>query len=153
TRPRSSPRAIRRGASWAGRRVTPTCARSWKRRGTGTARIRAATTIDAEKGTVAIVEEIETPSVPEGLRCFAIDGRVALVTGAGVGIGQAIALALASAGATVGVHYHTSQSGAEQTLELIRSCGGRGLLIQADLTNEEEANRLVDTAVAELGGL
>jgi 3-oxoacyl-[acyl-carrier protein] reductase len=99
------------------------------------------------------VEEIETTAVPEGLRCFALDGRVALVTGAGVGIGQAIALSLASAGATVGVHYHTSQSGAEQTLELIRSCGGRGILIQADLTNEEEANRLVDTVVAELGSL
>jgi 3-oxoacyl-[acyl-carrier protein] reductase len=84
---------------------------------------------------------------------FDLSGRVALVTGAGVGTGRAAALALAKAGALVGLHYHTSQSAVEETLALIRARGGEGLLLQADLTNEAEAEATVDRLAVTWGRL
>lgn len=78
---------------------------------------------------------------------YDLTGRVALVTGAGVGIGRAVALALAGAGAFVGVHFHQSRRDAEQTLADIQSAGGRGLLLPADLTAEDEAVALVGQLV------
>jgi 3-oxoacyl-[acyl-carrier protein] reductase len=81
-----------------------------------------------------------------------LHGRVALVTGAGVGIGGAIALALGGAGAFVGVHYHTSTREAEETLAALREHGA-GVLLQADLTVEEQARGVVDRLVAEAGRL
>lgn len=74
----------------------------------------------------------------------ALQGRAALVTGAGVGIGRACALALAQAGATVGVHYRSSVDEARETLRLVEQAGGKGILLQADLTDEAAASRIVD---------
>lgn len=79
---------------------------------------------------------------------YDLTGRVALVTGAGVGIGRAVALALTGAGAFVGVHYHRSQREAEQTLADIVAAGGRGVLLPADLTDEDQANAVVDHLVS-----
>jgi 3-oxoacyl-[acyl-carrier protein] reductase len=82
-----------------------------------------------------------------------LSGRVALVTGAGVGIGRAVALALAGAGATVGIHYHSSAQEATETLAAVRSCGGNGFLLPADLTVEEQALGVVEQLVAQAGRL
>ncbi len=87
------------------------------------------------------------------LQPWSLAGRVALVTGAGVGIGRAAALALAGAGATVGVHFHASADGARQTAAAIQSAGGTAHLLQADLTIEAEANRVVDQLIAAAGRL
>jgi 3-oxoacyl-[acyl-carrier protein] reductase len=84
---------------------------------------------------------------------FNLDDRIALVTGAGVGIGRAIALALGKAGALVGIHYHTSEPAAHDTLATLREAGGRGVLLHADLTVEEQARGIVDRLVAEAGRL
>ena len=84
---------------------------------------------------------------------FNLAGRVALVTGAGVGIGQATALLLAQAGAIVGVHYHTSGAGAEQTVEQIQTAGGNAFLLPGDLTIESDANSVVDQLVEKAGRL
>jgi 3-oxoacyl-[acyl-carrier protein] reductase len=84
---------------------------------------------------------------------FDLSGRVALVTGAGVGIGRAVALALAGAGAFVGIHYRNSRREAEDVLVEVRRLGGDGLLLQADLTSEAEANAVVDQLVARAGQL
>jgi 3-oxoacyl-[acyl-carrier protein] reductase len=84
---------------------------------------------------------------------FDLSGRAALVTGSGVGIGRSVALALAKAGATIGVHYHSSRNEAEETLAEIESGGGKGLLLCADLTHEDEANETVDRLAAFVGRL
>jgi 3-oxoacyl-[acyl-carrier protein] reductase len=82
-----------------------------------------------------------------------LTGRVALVTGAGVGIGRAIALALGAAGAFVGVHYNASGREADETLTELRERGGGGMLLQADLTVEEQARSVVEQLASQAGRL
>jgi 3-oxoacyl-[acyl-carrier protein] reductase len=82
-----------------------------------------------------------------------LSGRVALVTGGGVGIGRAAALALGRAGAIVGIHYHSSRAQAEETLAALAGLGAKGILLQADLTVEDQARSTVDRLVAETGRL
>lgn len=84
---------------------------------------------------------------------FDLTRRAALITGAGVGIGRATAIALAQAGAVVGVHYHTSDEAARETLATIEQAGGRAILLGGDLTTEADANRVVDDFVAFAGRL
>lgn len=67
-----------------------------------------------------------------------IEGKVALVTGAGRGIGRLVAQRLAEEGATVVVHYNESAAGAEETAELIRSAGGEAVVYQADITKRAD---------------
>jgi 3-oxoacyl-[acyl-carrier protein] reductase len=70
-----------------------------------------------------------------------LQGKVALVTGGSRGIGRAIVLELASAGAEVVVGY---RSGAEEADAVAKEAGGRA--VQADVSNPEEAKRLVEEA-------
>jgi len=76
--------------------------------------------------------------------------RIALVTGASRGIGRAIAVRLAQDGAVVGIHYRAERDKAEQTLELIRSQGGKGFVVAADLADAAGAAHLADELIAEL---
>ncbi|HEX6682219.1 MAG TPA: SDR family NAD(P)-dependent oxidoreductase [Candidatus Limnocylindrales bacterium] len=76
--------------------------------------------------------------------------RRALVTGAGHGIGAAIALALAEDGCDVAVHFRHSGG---DTASRIEALGRKAIALQADLTVKAEADRMVDQAVAFLGGL
>ncbi|CAA9889819.1 SDR family oxidoreductase [Candidatus Methylobacter favarea] len=80
-------------------------------------------------------------------------GKVALVSGAGVGIGRAVALALGHAGAFIGIHYHSSKTGAESLIDELNAAKINAMLLPADLTREDEANRVVDTLIAEAGRL
>lgn len=80
-----------------------------------------------------------------------LHGRAALVTGAGVGIGRACAIALGGAGATVGVHYRSSVDDARETARFVEQAGGKAVLLQADLTDEAAANRIVDEFAAAAG--
>jgi len=70
-----------------------------------------------------------------------LEGKTALVTGASKGIGRAIAAELASAGAAVVVGY---RSGKDEAEALAAELGGRA--VQADVSNAEEAARLVEEA-------
>ena len=83
-----------------------------------------------------------------------LKGRKALITGADSGIGRAVAIAFAREGADVAISYLPSeQSDAEETLAVMRDGDYTAIGIQADLTSEDEARKLVHTAVKELGGL
>lgn len=70
----------------------------------------------------------------------------ALVTGAAHRVGRAIALRLATDGWHVVLHYSTSVAAAESTLREIEAIGGTGSLLQADLSNPQLIDGLVDAA-------
>jgi 3-oxoacyl-[acyl-carrier protein] reductase len=72
-----------------------------------------------------------------------LKNKKALVTGAGQGIGKAIAESLLDQGCELIVHYHTSERGAYELLEMAGKLGGKASVVQADLTVEEEVDRLV----------
>jgi 3-oxoacyl-[acyl-carrier protein] reductase len=71
-----------------------------------------------------------------------LEGKAALVTGAGRGLGRVIALRLAEEGAAVVVNYATSRKGAEEAVEAIREAGGRAVAYQADIINRAEVIRM-----------
>lgn len=80
-----------------------------------------------------------------------LEGRTAIVTGAGSGIGRAIALRFAEAGARVIVN-DRQESGA-QTARAIAEAGGQARFVQADLREEGQVRELVEAAEREWGGL
>ena len=82
-----------------------------------------------------------------------LKGKTALVTGGGRGIGKAIALKLAEYGADVAVNYSGSKAAAEETAEVIRAMGRRAVIIQADVSKEEECVRMFQEMEAALGGI
>ena len=82
-----------------------------------------------------------------------LEGKLALVTGAGVGIGQGIAIEMARQGAAVAVHYAGSADGARETVAEIERASGTAALLQADLSQVGESRRVVEEAASALGGL
>jgi NAD(P)-dependent dehydrogenase (short-subunit alcohol dehydrogenase family) len=80
-------------------------------------------------------------------------GKTALIAGGSGAIGSAIAELLAEHGAEVCVHYHRNQELAQEVLGRVKAHGRRCAVRQADLTKVEEAERLVDQTVRELGQL
>ena len=84
------------------------------------------------------------------LDLFRLDGRVALVTGAGHGIGRGIALAFAEAGAHVAVAARTEAS-IEDTAAEVRRRGREGLAVRCDVNETEQLERLVAETLAKFG--
>ena len=82
-----------------------------------------------------------------------LQGKVAVVTGAGTGIGQAIAVAVAQAGAAVVVDYVGNASVSEETIEKINAMGGKVLGVNADISLPDDVNALVQKTVAAFGKL
>ena len=80
-----------------------------------------------------------------------LEGQVALVTGASRGLGRAIALRLAADGARVAVNYARSASAADEVVSLIGRQGGDAIAVQADVTDEKRAGRLVEAVSAHFG--
>jgi NADP-dependent 3-hydroxy acid dehydrogenase YdfG len=81
-----------------------------------------------------------------------LDGTVALVTGASSGIGEATARALAERGAAVAVAARRKDR-LEALAESIRGSGGTVLVLETDVTDEQQATAMVERTVAELGRL
>ncbi len=90
-----------------------------------------------------------------------LEGRVAIVTGAGRGIGRAHALELAAHGAAVVVNDYgvslsgqdTKESPADEVVAAITSAGGRAVANGADVADFEQAAAMVQQAVDTFGGL
>lgn len=80
-------------------------------------------------------------------------GKRALVTGGSKGIGGAIALGLARAGADVVIGHRGDEANAGKTVAAIAALGRRAHAIDADVSQETDAVRLVETAAKNLGGL
>jgi 3-oxoacyl-[acyl-carrier protein] reductase len=73
-----------------------------------------------------------------------LQDQVALVTGASRGIGRAIAFALAQEGAKVVVNYSSSEAAAESVVAEIQQQGGEALALQADVSQTEQVDDLVE---------
>lgn len=82
-----------------------------------------------------------------------LQGKVALVTGAGRGIGRAIALTLASYGADVIVNYNGSAKKAEETGKRIEEMRRKALLVKANVADKEECKAMFDRIKDEFGRL
>lgn len=76
-----------------------------------------------------------------------LDGRVAVVTGASRGIGKAIALELAKRGAAVVVNFHNSAGAAKEIVSMIGENGGQAIALQADISDYDQAQNLIKTAI------
>lgn len=83
---------------------------------------------------------------------FSLNGRVAIVTGAGKGIGRACALALAQAGADVALAARTAAD-LEAVAESVRALGRRALVVPTDVADEAALDNLVARTRAELGAV
>jgi glucose 1-dehydrogenase len=99
-----------------------------------------------------------TTARAEGLR--GLKGKNVLVTGGSSGIGQAIAVRFAEYGANVAINYLTTPDEAQDTEDQVQACvhrvrqeGVRDVLVQGDVSNEEDVVRMVGEAAGELGGL
>ena len=82
-----------------------------------------------------------------------LEGKVALVTGAGRNIGRAIALALADAGAAVAVNVRASRDEGEAVAKEIAARGGEALLVVADVTRRTEVDTMIDAIAQRFGRL
>ncbi len=83
---------------------------------------------------------------------MALQGKVALVTGAGRGIGKASAVALAESGADV-VIADIDAGAAEAAAGAVAALGRRSLAVPADLGDLAQIDAMVETVVATLGGI
>ncbi len=82
-----------------------------------------------------------------------LQGKVALVTGAGSGIGRAISLLFAREGAIVGVNVNQNLSGGKETCTAISRNGEEALLLQADISQSDAVKDMVNRLTQNFGGL
>jgi NAD(P)-dependent dehydrogenase (short-subunit alcohol dehydrogenase family) len=84
---------------------------------------------------------------------LALNGRIALVTGAARDVGREIALTLAAEGAAVAVNYLSSASEAEGVVAEIVAKGGKAKAYKADVSDYAAVKHMVDAVVRDFGGL
>ena len=77
----------------------------------------------------------------------------AIVTGSSRGIGRGVAERYAADGYDVAVNYHTSEDAAEETAERVRAAGQDAIVVGADVSDSEAAERLVEEAAEAFGGV
>ena len=83
---------------------------------------------------------------------FDVQGKTALVTGAGRGLGRAIALALANAGADVALGLRDVKT-SDDLIREIRALGRKGLPLQMDMSKLDQISSAIDQAAAHFGKL
>lgn len=82
-----------------------------------------------------------------------IAGKVAVVTGSSSGVGRATAELLAALGVAVVVNYNRGAEAADEVVASIRSRGGQAIAVQADVRQDADCRRLIQSAVDEFGAL
>jgi len=80
-----------------------------------------------------------------------LTGRTALVTGASKGIGKWAAIALAECGASVAINYNSGLDDARDTLARVEAAGGRGMIVQADVSKKSAVASMIASVSEELG--
>ena len=78
-------------------------------------------------------------------------GKVAVITGSDSGIGQATAVELSAKGASILINYLEDKAGAEKTLQMVEANGSKGFILQGDVSEYAQVQKLYETAKAELG--
>ena len=81
-----------------------------------------------------------------------LEGKVAVITGAGSGVGRAAMVLFAREGAFV-VGASRTQKNLDETMQLVENAGGKGVVVAADLSGDDGAARLINTAVETFGGI
>ncbi|MEM7542558.1 MAG: SDR family oxidoreductase [Pseudomonadota bacterium] len=76
--------------------------------------------------------------------------KVAIITGAGSGVGRSCMTLFAAEGAKV-VGCSRTQSALDETLDSVKSAGGEGIVVSADLSDSAQCQKVIDAAVAEYG--
>ena len=80
-------------------------------------------------------------------------GQTAIVTGSSTGLGRACALGLAAEGMNIVINYHSSQEEADDTAHEITERGGKAIVVQADVSKEEDVSRLFAECAKAFGHL
>lgn len=80
-----------------------------------------------------------------------LDDQTALVTGGSSGIGKAAAIALGRAGARVAIVYHANAEGGEDAAQAVEEAGGRALVMQGNVADEDDVTALVRRTREEFG--
>lgn len=84
---------------------------------------------------------------------MSLEGKVAIITGAGTGIGQGIALAMAKSGASIVVDYVGKASIAQDTIDQINKMGGKTIGVDADISLQNDVDDLIQKTVQAFGRL
>jgi glucose 1-dehydrogenase len=79
--------------------------------------------------------------------------RNVLVTGASSGIGQGIAKKFGAEGSNVIINFRSDEAGANETLQAIVAAGGKGAIVQADVSKEKEVAALFSRAIEVFGDI
>lgn len=77
--------------------------------------------------------------------------KVVIVTGSSSGIGQGVAIRFAEEGAKVVVHYNVNKTGGEETLAKVQKIAPDSLLVQADISKQDDVARLFKTVTDKFG--
>ena len=77
---------------------------------------------------------------------YSLDGRVAVVTGAGAGLGRAEAIGLAAEGATVVVNDLPAALDSSDVIDTITSAGGRAVAVGGDISDSSTASAIMAAA-------
>jgi 3-oxoacyl-[acyl-carrier protein] reductase len=93
---------------------------------------------------------VNNPSDEENT-LLSLDGKTALVTGAGKSLGRITAVHLAKMGANVAVNYNTSNKGAEEVCAEISQLGQKTIPLQADVSDSNAVHQMFETISEELG--
>jgi 3-oxoacyl-[acyl-carrier protein] reductase len=89
--------------------------------------------------------------VASEIESHGLAGKVALVTGASRGIGAAAVIRLARGGAAVVVNYHQNKDAAEKVLQEVTNTGARAMIVQADVTQQDQVETMVKMTEQQLG--